>query len=290
MPISAFHFLEKVIREQRHRHPEDDEDALRARFSAGEVVLRDGTTLRPEDLVAPGTDIFFYRIPAPERRVPFEIDTIFEDENLMVVRKPPFLATMPRASHITESVTVRLRRATSNEELTPAHRLDRLTSGLLLLTKRREVRGAYQELFAQRRVKKLYEAIGPEVSIPAPTRWEHHLDKVPGELRTRIDSGQPPNSATDVLSISPIDANTVPGGNDAGTPLARYLLQPLTGRTHQLRAHMALNAAGIVGDPLYPVVTRPAEDFGRPLLLASVELSFQDPLSGTSRVFRCVGW
>ena len=77
------------------------------------------------------------------------------------------MATMPRASHITETATVRLRRATGNEELTPAHRLDRATSGLLLLTKRREIRGAYQELFARREVHKEYLSL---IHISEPTR------------------------------------------------------------------------------------------------------------------------
>ena len=104
-------------------------------------------------------EVWFYRIPAPEVPVPYRCETIFEDERLLVVDKPPFLATMPRGKHITQSATVQLRKLTGNGELSPAHRLDRLTSGVLVFTKTREVRGAYQQLFARREAEKTYEAI-----------------------------------------------------------------------------------------------------------------------------------
>ena len=140
--ITAADFIWELVSTQRHRHPEDNVDGVLARFTEGLVVKRDGSPIAADDLLEPGTDVFFYRRPAPEKPVPHQITTVFEDDDLLVVNKPPFMATMPRASHITETATVRLRRATGNEELTPAHRLDRATSGLLLLTKRREIRGA----------------------------------------------------------------------------------------------------------------------------------------------------
>lgn len=280
--VRALDFIWHLVSTQRHRHPDDDESAVTQRFAQNEVVLTDGTPLAPTDLLAPGTDVYFYRRPAPEESVPYDIETVYEDERIMVVRKPPFLATMPRASHITENAAVRLRRATGNEELTPAHRLDRMTSGLLLLTKRTEYRGAYQQLFARREVQKMYEAVADDIGLKAPLRWEHRIEKNEGELAANIIPDGAPNALTTVSDITPLN-----GQKDT----ARYVLQPVTGKTHQLRVQMHAAGAPIHGDPIYPKLV-PAEDenFNTPMLLASIGLAFTDPIAGTRRSFVTRGW
>ncbi|GAB3076540.1 pseudouridine synthase [Corynebacterium aquatimens] len=285
---TAFDFVRHLVFTQRHRHPDDDDNAVLARFFAGEVVLIDCTPLTPDTPVAPGTDVFFYRRPAPETPVPYEIEEVYEDADIMVVRKPPFLATMPRAAHITESATVRLRRATGNEELTPAHRLDRMTSGLLLFTKHRNIRGAYQELFARREVHKEYEAVAKHAGLSPPLEWKHHIVKRPGEIAAHIAHDREPNAHTIVRSITRIPR---PPQGEANADYAIYLLEPITGKTHQLRIQM--NAAGvpILGDPVYPI-TAPFgdEDFAYPMYLASVALSFIDPLTQRPREFTIDGF
>lgn len=292
-PVTAFEFIAQVVAEQRHRHPDDDAAAVLARFKHGHVKLVDGTMLSPDHLIQPGTDVFFYRRPAPEVPVPYDIDVVFEDDDLMVVDKPPFLATMPRAAHITETVTVRLRRQTGNEELTPAHRLDRMTSGLLLLTKRRELRGAYQELFASRAVEKRYEAIAQYAGIAAPTVWRSHIDKRHGEIAATVIAGAAPNSKTilhTVQRLAPAYEAQLQSLHGVSAPLASYLLEPVTGRTHQLRIHMCAAGLPILGDPVYPEV-KPfgEEDFAVPMRLKAIELAFTDPLTGQPRWFRAQG-
>ena len=290
-PVTAFDFIVRVITEQRHRHPDDDDSAVLERFDSGEVVLRDGTALHPDQLVQPGTDVFFYRRPAPEKPVPYDIETVYEDDTILVVDKPPFLATMPRAAHIPESATVRLRRATGNEDLTPAHRLDRMTSGLLLLTKQRQHRGAYQELFAARQVRKHYEAIAEDIGITAPTSWHHHIDKQHGEIASTVIEGREPNALTHVREALRIDAPTMQSLHSVTFPLARYLLEPVTGRTHQLRVQMNEAEAPILGDPVYPTVNPfGEEDFAVPMRLKSVYLGFRDPLTGAEREFGVPGF
>ena len=291
--IKAGDFIWHLVSTQRHRHPEDDETAVLLRFAEGNVVKRDGSPLTPNEWLAPGTDVYFYRRPAPERAVPFDITTVFEDDDILVVDKPPFLATMPRASHITETATVRLRRATGNEELTPAHRLDRATSGLLLLTKRRAIRGAYQELFARREVRKEYEAIAPLHDVPPATLWLHHLTKQSGEPAARVVPGAEPNSRTVVAGVSrlPLPVETALQAHYGLTePLGRYTLQPETGRTHQLRVQMMQEAASILGDRIYPeLLPADSEDFSVPMLLRCTLLGFTDPLSGEPRAFQLRG-
>lgn len=291
-PVTALEFLCGVVAAQRHRHPEDTPDAVAQRFTEGQVVLRDATPLTPDTILAPGTDVFFYRRPAPERVVPYEITTVFEDEDILVINKPPFLATMPRAAHITETATVRLRRATGNEELTPAHRLDLMTSGLLLFTKRRELRGPYQELFARREVRKQYTAVAEMVEVASGT-WSHRIRKVSGEVAATIIPGEP-NAVTHLRSVTAIDDpsnNELSATYGVTSPLASYVLEPVTGKTHQLRIQMSAAGAPILGDPIYPVV-QPfgSEDFAHPMLLTSVYLGFTDPLSGAQREFRTDPW
>ncbi len=288
MSVTAVTFVTEVINFQRYRHPDDDEEAILKRFAAGEVVLRNGTALTPESLLTEGTDVFFYRRPAPERPVPYEIETVFEDDDILVVNKPPFLATMPRAAHITETATVRLRRATGNEELAPAHRLDRMTSGLLLFTKRRELRGPYQELFARREVHKLYEAIAAYRQFDIPQRWEHHIHKDHG-IDEAMLLDEAPNSLTNLIAVEEVAPEPYAVYGVEG-PLARYTLEPITGRTHQLRVQMKAAGIPILGDPIYHTRVPFGEDnFDIPMRLTSTELSFNDPLTGRQRRFTTDG-
>ena len=97
--MTAFDFVWELKRTQRRRHPADTEAALRASFRRGEV--RAGMWPKDRELAAEtplraNQEVWFYRIPAPEVPVPYRCETIFEDERLLVVDKPPFLATMPR--------------------------------------------------------------------------------------------------------------------------------------------------------------------------------------------------
>lgn len=272
-------FIQHLIDTQRWQAPNDD---VAQRFRAGEVRDDHGREVTPNEELPVGKDIWFYRTPAPETPVPYIIDHIYEDNNILVVNKPPFLATFPRAAHITETVLVRLRRQTGNNELSPAHRLDRLTSGVLLLTKRREVRGAYQMMFADRTPRKIYHAIAPhkpELNITPGTTWRSRLEKTHGELQTRVIPNAVPNAITEIQHIQPLP--TTPNQQ----PLARYTLAPHTGKTHQLRVHMWQAGIPIIGDPVYPTLHPYTDSFDTPLALLAKELYFQDPLTGQPRHF-----
>lgn len=284
-PVSAWDFVQNLILTQRHRHPEDNEAALQTRFDAKEVVRQDGTPLSPHSILATNTVLYFYRMPAPETPVPYDIPIIFEDHHLLVADKPPFMATMPRARHITETATVRLRRKTGNNELSPAHRLDRLTSGILVFTKDRSVRGAYQTLFAERRVTKTYEAIAPLADVSPGTLWRSRMEKTPGELQGRIVDG-PVNAITEVAAIEPINKAPYEAIHGPLPDLAKYTLKPHTGKTHQLRLHMLQAGIPIIGDPIYPVIyPAEAEDMRVPMHLTASHISFIDPVTGDSREF-----
>ena len=236
----------------------------------GEVVDADGVVVDETTALRPGSVVYLYRDLPDEVPVPFEIPVLYRDADLVVVDKPHFLATMPRGRHVAQTALVRLRRELRIPELSPAHRLDRLTAGVLMFTTRRELRGAYQTLFARGAIRKTYlarAAVNPGVVLPRVIR--SRIVKRRGRLQAVTEPGEP-NVET---LIEPL-----------GDGL--YRLTPRTGRTHQLRVHMASLGLPIVGDPLYPQVIEVADgDFSAPLRLLAHSLEFEDPIDGHTRRF-----
>lgn len=291
-PVTARDLIDHLISSQRYLHPDDNADALQKRFDDREVVDLWGTPYAPDDLVNPGEDIWFYRIPAAERPIPYTIHIIHEDDDLLVVDKPPYLATMPRGRHITETALVKMRVLTGNQDLTPAHRLDRLTSGVLVMVKRPELRGMYQTLFARREATKTYEAIGdfrPEL-IPdeEPVIWESRIEKERGIVQAYVVDGEP-NTRTRLMSVTSVDDAEQAELEAMHGPLerqGRYVLAPETGKTHQLRIHMRDAGVPILGDPLYPILHAvDDEDYTTPMHLIARTLTFTDPQNGDTRTF-----
>lgn len=244
--------------------------AARAKVVAGEVFGADGAVLDATTEMPAGSYAYHYRDLPDEVAVPFDIPVLYRDENIVVVDKPHFLATMPRGSHVVQTALVRLRRDLDLRELSPAHRLDRLTAGVLLFTCRREVRGAYQTLFARGEVTKTYLAHSSvKPGLTAAQEISNRIIKRRGVLQASIEPGEP-NAQT---LIEPL------GGGS-------YRLSPRTGRTHQLRVHMASLGVPIDNDPLYPeVIDVDVNDFSAPLRLVAHRLEFVDPLSGVRREF-----
>ena len=244
--------------------------AAMAKVVAGEVFSADGVVLDARTEMPAGSFVYHYRDLPDEVVVPFDVPLIYRDDHIVVVDKPHFLATMPRGSHIAQTALVRLRHELDLPELSPAHRLDRLTAGVLLFTVRPEVRGAYQTMFARGEVTKTYLAVSSaEPDLVGPQMVSNRIIKQRGVLQARIEPGEP-NAET---LVEPL------GGG-------RYRLTPRTGRTHQLRLHMATLGVPIDNDPLYPEVlpVQPV-DFTAPLRLIAQRLEFDDPLTGEHRCF-----
>ncbi|RMB86686.1 RluA family pseudouridine synthase [Streptomyces shenzhenensis] len=247
-------------------------------LAAGRIVGADGRAVTPDDPYVPGLYVWFHRELPAEVPVPFPLEVVYRDAHLVVADKPHFLATTPRGGHIAQTALTRLRRELGIPTLSPAHRLDRLTAGLVLFTVRPEERGAYQSLFRDRLVRKEYEAVArhdPSLALPRTVR--SRILKERGVPAARQVAGEP-NAVTRVELAEHRERDG----------LARYRLTPHTGQTHQLRVHLNALGVPILGDPLYPVVTgpRPADDFRRPLQLLARRLEFTDPVTGTEHRFR----
>lgn len=256
------------------RFPED-RVRLQEKIDSAEIVNVDGRPVKDDTAYAPDAFIWLYRDPLPEKRIPFEIEILHQDDDLLVIDKPHFLATSPRGMYITESAVVRLRILLGQAEISPAHRLDRATAGVLVFTKRREVRGAYQQLFARRQVLKEYEAVAPFApGLEFPLEIRSHIIKERGTPTARV-LPEPPNSHSRVELLG------VCGD------IAHYRLLPSTGKTHQLRLHLSSLGIPILGDHFYPHLYEvPADDFSKPLQLLARAVEFADPFTGVRRRFQ----
>ncbi|WP_155764702.1 pseudouridine synthase [Mycobacterium intracellulare] len=243
----------------------------RAKVLAGEVVGADGAVIDAATVLPAGASVYLYRELPDEVPVPFEIPVLHRDEDIVVVDKPHFVATMPRGRHVAQSALVRLRRELELPELSPAHRLDRLTAGVLVFTARREVRGAFQTLFSRGLVHKTYlarAAVDPALRLPRVVK--SRIVKRRGQLQAVCE----PGAANAETLVELVSADGL------------YRLTPRTGRTHQLRVHMASLGIPIEGDPLYPnVIDVAADDFSTPLRLLARRIEFTDPRSGVRREF-----
>ncbi len=247
------------------------------RMARGRVLDGEGNTLGPEHPYREALRVHYFREVAAETPIPFAEGVLHADEHLVVADKPHFLPVAPVGEYVEQTLLARLVRRLGNPDLVPLHRIDRLTAGLVLFSCNPASRGRYQALFRERQIRKVYSAIAP--ALPGQS--------FPLLRRTRLVKGEPfflmretegePNSETRV---------------EVGERLGehwRYVLHPVTGKTHQLRVHMAALGAGICNDPLYPHLLerarREIDDHRRPLQLLAQSLSFVDPLNGRERRF-----
>lgn len=239
------------------------------RFAQGKVL---NTQLAPLSLTSPyqqGLKVYYFREVQAEPEVPFYAQTLYEDEHLIVLDKPHFLVVAPVGCYVEQSMLQRLQKATGNNELTPIHRLDRLTAGLVLVAKHAKARDAYQALFRQRRVEKRYEALAPaldKLTFPLV----HSSCMTTGEPFFRMQ--QVDGEANSQTRIEVLEKRA---------DCWRYALYPHTGKKHQLRVHMAALGAPIINDDFYPdIINAAADDYSKPLKLLATDLCFEDPFTG----------
>lgn len=284
-----------------HRWGHIDPQGIEDRFDAGEIVGEAGIALDRATPLRNHTFIWYYRTLPPEVRIPVELNILHQDDHLLVVDKPHFLPTTPGGTYIQESALVRLRNQLNLPDLIPMHRLDRMTAGILLLSTNPETRGKYQVLFEKRQVQKEYECVAaarpapghPAVGFPAVVR--NRMTKSRSYLLAEVIDGEP-NAETRIERLHTFPgpgpespAGKVPGTADDGAAGRRalYRLEPHSGKTHQLRVHMASLGLGIVNDAFYPVLLDKApDDYSKPLQLLARGIRFNDPITGKPVEYR----
>lgn len=251
---------------QQFAHIESSE--WQQRFTDGLIYDAVGQVLNLSSEYIENSHVFYYRFLAHEIHVPFEHEILFENEHLLVIDKPHFLTISPTGQYVQETLLVRLKKQTGNEFLTPIHRLDRETSGVVLFSKQPATRAIYQEMFAQRQVNKTYHAIAPfhaDLTFPCHTRYR--MEKGQPFYTMQVVEGQI-NSETEIDLIE----------HDAAW--GKYELKPITGKQHQLRVHLNSLGIAIKNDPFYPLVQHKREDdFSTPLQLLAKHICFNDPVT-----------
>jgi tRNA pseudouridine32 synthase/23S rRNA pseudouridine746 synthase len=267
-----------------HRWGHIDPQGIEDRFDAGEIVGEGGIPLNRTTRLEDHTFIWYYRTLPPETRLPVEISILHQDEHILVVDKPHFLPTTPGGTYIQESALVRLRNQLNLPDLIPMHRLDRMTAGVLLLSTNPETRGKYQVLFEKRQVQKEYECVSAAepaagydaVEFPAVVR--NRMTKSRSYLLAEVVDGEP-NAETRIERLRTFDGDG--GTHDGGAAHRRalYRLEPHTGKTHQLRVHMASLGLGILNDAFYPeLLDKAPDDYSKPLQLLARGIRFVDPM------------
>ena len=217
---------------------------------------------------------------------------LYEDDDLIAVNKPAFLPTEEtivggEKRDCLHAAVVRYLWAKSALRNPPyvgiMHRLDRETSGVILFTKTRTVNAAVHEMFEKRNVQKIYRAVCTVSEKAGRTQEsrrleedstffvENHIGRIsPKSARAKWGELNAAQGGLYARTDFTVLERTVIGGN----PVVQIEARPLTGRTHQIRVHLASIGLPILGDVLYG-----APEYTRTMLHAQ-SLTFQHPVSG----------
>lgn len=213
----------------------------------------------------------------PQERRLFDSMVLFEDRDIFVLDKPSGLAVQggSKTHHHLDGLLMGLG-AELGERPLLVHRLDRDTSGIIVIAKRRSIAAALGKLFATRAVKKTYWAVVKGVPKPAQGRIEVALIKAKGPEGDRMRASREGEEEDEQRAVT---FYSVVG---KAPPVAAWVsLKPVTGRQHQLRAHMAHIGTPIMGDEKYGGLDDMPDGMDRKLHLHARRIIFPHPREGT---------
>lgn len=236
--------------------------------------------------IEPGDQLEYLHLRRDEADLEdLDLPLIYQDENLLVVSKPAGLPVSPSGRYYFTALALLVAERFGESDLAPLHRLDLETSGVLLFGRSRKARSKLQPLFATQEMDKTYEAITLAPVKPGPISG----DMVPAKdsaiySKQLLVPSRRPQSLSIVESCEPWG------------PYFKVRLKPVTGKTNQLRVHLAAKGAPILGDKKYhPDENVYLEWFDHRDLEALLdrlvlprqalhcqEISFKDPFSGQS--------
>ncbi|WP_353201324.1 pseudouridine synthase [Polynucleobacter sp.] len=258
--------------------PHIESSEWQARFTEGLVMTSDGHVLASTDPYQANIHLLYFRRLNREPEIPFEETILFQDTHILVADKPHFLPVTPSGLYLHQTLLNRLKKRTGIQTLSPIHRIDRDTAGLVVFSVNPKERAQYQNLFRDRLVKKIYEAIAPyseNLDQRLPMTYRSRIEESDHFLQMQEVNGEA-NSDTYIELIEKIK------------PWARYRLSPGSGKKHQLRCHLNALNIPIKNDQIYPVLTPYQEydlDVSKPLQLLAKEIYFNDPITKEPRAF-----
>jgi len=259
------------------KFPYIDAKVWRQRMTDGKVHCDDGSLITSQSPFQPQLRIYYYREVESEPDIPFKETIIFQDEHILVAYKPHFLAVIPGGIYVNECLQNRLRRSTGIESLQALHRLDRVTAGLVIFSVNPDTCHRYHDLFKTRQIHKTYQAIAninDDENLVGQT-WEIKNCIVQSEPRFRMRVTEGEANSHSVIRCLQQSARK-----------ALFELNPVTGKTHQLRVHMQALGWPILNDKYYPYLQQlSADDYSAPLQLLAKQLQFIDPVTQHPRRF-----
>ncbi len=257
------------------RFPQVSQALWAQRILQGKVLDEAGEAITRETPYVPQQRIFYFREVQEEPLIPLSEKILFQNDELLVACKPPFLPVTPAGPYVNECLLNRLKIKTGNRDLVPIHRIDRETSGLVLFSMNKATRGLYSGLFLKGRIQKTYEALSAVTHCPQGSDWTVENRLVKGEpwFRMQVAPGIV-NARSNIQLVAFRDG------------VARFLLYPFTGKQHQLRIHMSGLGFSILNDRYYPqLLPKQGDDLDNPLQLIARRVNFIDPVSGTTMEF-----
>ena len=261
------------------KFPLIDAHIWQQRVQNGKVHYHDGSLVTRQSLFQPQRRIYYYREVESEPVIPFKEDIIFHSQHILVAYKPHFLPVTPGGIYVNECLQNRLRARTGIDKLQALHRLDRVTAGLVIFSTNPDTRRDYHGLFQSRKIHKTYQAIA---SI-------NKNDRIKGcqwEIKNRIVQGDPKFC----MRVAQGDANShsVVRCLQQSNGQALFELNPITGKTHQLRIHMHTLGWPILNERYYPKLQPLSkDDYSAPLQLLAKQLAFIDPITQKPMTFSC---
>lgn len=248
-----------------HRFPMIPRATWLERFTEGKVWAT-GAPIDAETLYRPLLEVHYRREVEREPPVREDFRVVWADRHLMVVDKPPNLPVTPGGLWVRGCLLHLLLEATGNDQITPLHRLDRLTSGLVLLSLDPGTRSHFGRLFQHRSmVEKLYTAVCElQGDLPAPRfTLRDHITRSPRKYWRQVVRPELPANSRSEVEVMKIENRLI---------LAR--VRPMTGRKHQIRVQLAHAGLPILGDPLYGRVrSHNPEDLSQRLWLDAHQLA-----------------
>ncbi len=256
------------------RFPNMASSVWQERMDAGLLVDDHGAVVSARTPFTTGLRMYYYRDVPLEAIIPFEATVLYQDAHLLVADKPHFLPVMPSGNYLHQTLLLRLQSALGLPWLTPIHRIDRDTAGLVMFSINPGTRDAYHALFRERQVSKIYLAVAP---FNPKLTW-------PQFRSTRIAESAHFMQQVEVEGVPNADTQIELLENTGG--LGLYQLKPASGHRHQLRVHMNALGLPILNDGIYPVLTpEGSSSFDKPLQLLARQLDFTDPVTGKAQSF-----
>ncbi len=268
---------ERILDFLIEKFPNISQQAMQDRMQRGEIMDSKGNYYLPNSPYRSGIHLFYYRELAHETEIPFQATILYRDEHILVADKPHFLPVVPAGRFLQQTLLVRLKNELQLNELTPIHRIDRETAGVVMFCINPKSRGLYQSLFQQRKVNKTYHAIaGYNLAMQQRT--------LPFIYRSKMVKGNPFFRMQEVAGEP--NSETIIDIIEQQGKLALYELKPISGRQHQLRVHLASLGCPILHDPFYPqLLPCKGDDFSQPLQLLAKSIAFTDPISNKLQYF-----